>query len=105
LLLISEVIAQVQGSHYFSKMDLWWGFNNIQIWAGDEAKAAFVMPLGLYKLLVMQFGLCNAPSTFQHMVDEVLQEEKESRNMKVYIDNILQTKTPIGTGWDESSTS
>jgi hypothetical protein len=37
----------------------------------------------------MQFGLCNTPSTFQQMVDEILQEEKESGHVEVYIDNIL----------------
>jgi hypothetical protein len=37
----------------------------------------------------MQFGLCNTPSTFQQMVDNILCEEKASRHVKVYIDNIL----------------
>jgi hypothetical protein len=45
--------------------------------------------MGLFKPTVMQFGLCNAPSTFQRMVDEVLAEEKASGNVTVYIDDIL----------------
>jgi hypothetical protein len=70
-------------------MDLRWGFNNIRIREGDEAKAAFITLMGLYEPLVMQFGLCNAPSTFQRMVDEVLAEEKAGGHVIVYIDDIL----------------
>jgi hypothetical protein len=47
------------------------------------------MSMGLFKPTVMQFELCNAPSTFQRMVDEVLLEEKASGNVTVYIDDIL----------------
>jgi hypothetical protein len=89
LLLISEVIQNVQGSAVYMKMDLRWGFNNIHIREGDERKVAFITPMGLFEPTVMQFGLCNAPSTFQCMVDEVLAEEKASGNVTVYIDNIL----------------
>jgi hypothetical protein len=70
-------------------MDLRWGFNNIRIQEGDEIKAAFITPMGLFEPTIMQFGLCNAPSTFQRMVNEVLLEEKASRNVTVYIDDIL----------------
>jgi hypothetical protein len=70
-------------------MDLRWGFNNIRIREGDEHKAAFIMPMGLFEPNVMQFGLCNAPSTFQRMVDEVLAQEKNSGHVEVYIDDIL----------------
>jgi hypothetical protein len=71
------------------KMDLRWGFNNIRIHEGDESKAAFITLMGLYELMVMQFGLCNAPLTFQRMIDEVLAEEKAGGNVVVYIDDIL----------------
>jgi hypothetical protein len=71
------------------KMDLRWGFNNIQIQEGDEHKATFITPLGLYEPNVMQFGLCNAPSMFQRMIDKVLAEEKNSRQIEVYVDDIL----------------
>jgi hypothetical protein len=87
--LIQDVLNRAQGSKVFTKMDLRWGFNNIRIREGDEHKAAFVTPLGLYEPNVMQFGLCNAPSTFQRMVDEVLAKEKNSGHVEVYIDDIL----------------
>jgi hypothetical protein len=45
-------------------MDILWGYNNICIKEGDEPKAAFLTPLGLYEPTVMHFGLCNSPATF-----------------------------------------
>jgi hypothetical protein len=39
--LISELIDQLTGAKYFSKMDVQWGYNNIRIKNGDEYKAAF----------------------------------------------------------------
>jgi hypothetical protein len=47
------------------------------------------LSFGLYKPNVMQFGLCNALSTFQRMVDKVLAEEKNSGHVEVYVDDIM----------------
>src|SRR5712675_1535784 len=58
--LIPELIDKLQGSRYFTKFDVRWGYNNIRIRKGDEWKAAFKCSLGLFEPLVMTFGLCNA---------------------------------------------
>ena len=39
--------------------------------------------------MVMQFGLCNAPPTFQQMIDNVLAKELEMGRVLVYMDDIL----------------
>jgi hypothetical protein len=87
--LISQIINRVKDSSVFTKMDLRWGFNNICTQEGDEAKAAFITPWGLFEPLVMQFGLCNTLSMFQGMVDKVLADEKKGGHVEVYIDDIL----------------
>ena len=71
------------------KMDLQWGLNNIRIREGDQWKAAFMTPKGLYEPTVMQFGLCNVPSTFQRMMDKVLKEEIDGGHVVIYVDDIF----------------
>ena len=46
--LISKLIPQLCGTRYFTKLDVCWGFNNIQICDGDEWKAAFHTNRGLF---------------------------------------------------------
>jgi Reverse transcriptase (RNA-dependent DNA polymerase) len=70
--IISELIAQLRGAKYFTKLDVRWGFNNVQIKEGDEWKAAFHTNRRLYELLVMFFGLTNSPETFQTMMNDVM---------------------------------
>jgi hypothetical protein len=61
--LISELVNQLRGAKYFTKLDVRWGYNNVQMKEGDEWKAAFCMNRGLFEPLVMFFGLTNSPST------------------------------------------
>ena len=72
--LISTLIDKLKRAKYFSKMDIRWGYNNIRIREGDEWKAAFTTPYGLYKPLVMFFGQCNSPPTFQVFMDSTFRD-------------------------------
>ncbi len=40
---------KLQGAKYFSKLDVWWGYNNVRIKSGDEWKAAFRTNRGLFE--------------------------------------------------------
>jgi len=62
--LIGEVIDKLKEAKYFNKLDLIWGYNNIQIKEGDKWKAVFLTNKGLFKPQVMYFRLCNSPGTF-----------------------------------------
>jgi len=59
---ISELVSQLRGAKYFTKLDVWWGFNNVCIKPGDEWKAAFHTNRGLFEPLVMFFGMTNSPT-------------------------------------------
>jgi hypothetical protein len=69
--LISELINQLKGAKYFTKLDVRWGYNNVRIKEGDEWKAAFRTNRGLFEPLVMFFGLTNSPATFQTMMNDI----------------------------------
>ena len=69
--LIGEVINKLKEARYFNKLDLIWGYNNMQIKEEDEWKAAFLTNKGLFKPQVIYFGLCNSLGTFQQMMNSI----------------------------------
>ena len=71
LLLIGEVIDKLKKARYFNKLDLIWGYKNIQIKEGDKWKAAFLTNKGLFESQVIYFGLCNSPEIFQQMMNSI----------------------------------
>ena len=64
LSLILNIVENIGTKKVFMKMDLQWGYNNVQIKEGDKQKAAFTTPEGSFKLTVMFFRLMNSPATF-----------------------------------------
>ena len=86
--LMTELRERVGKARIFTKLDLKNGYNLIRIAMGDEWKTAFRTKYGLFEYLVMRFGLCNAPATFQAMINEVLRELLDE-GVIVYIDDIL----------------
>jgi len=87
--LISELVGKLRGARYFTKLDVRWGYQNVRIKEGDEWKAAFRTNRGLFEPLVMMFGLTNAPSTFQTMMNDIFQNLISEGVVCVYLDDIL----------------
>jgi hypothetical protein len=87
--LILELIDKLLDAQFFTKLDIQWGYNNIRIREGDKWKTAFKTPMGLYKSLVMNFGLYNAPTTFQMFMDEQFKDLIATGHIMIYLDNIL----------------
>jgi len=69
--LIREVIDKLKEAEYFNKLDLIWGYNNVQIKEGDRWKAAFLINKGLFEPQVIYFELYNLPGTFQRMMNSI----------------------------------
>jgi len=86
--LIPQVIDRLRGCTLFTKVDVRWGYNNIRIKEGDEWKAAFLTPEGLFEPTVMFFGLTNSPTTFQMMMNTIFQTEVVQGWLSVYMDDI-----------------
>ncbi|KAG5729279.1 hypothetical protein E4T56_gene8083 [Termitomyces sp. T112] len=94
LLLISELINNLWSAQYFTKLDVWWSYNNMHIQEGDKWKAAFQTNWGLFKPLVMFFGLTNSLATFQTMMNNIFWDLIAKGLVCVYLDDILiYTKT------------
>jgi hypothetical protein len=66
-----------------------WGYRNVHIKEGDEWKAAFQTNRGLFEPLVMMFGLTNALSTFQTMMNNIFVDLIVEGQVCVYLDDIL----------------
>ena len=86
---IGEVINKLKEAKYFNKLNLIWGYNNVQIKEGDEWKAAFLTNKGLFKPQVMYFGLCNSPEIFQRMMNSIFQELLHKEVLVNYMDNFV----------------
>lgn len=65
---IDQVLDTLSGKKYFSFLDGFSGYNQIQITLEDYEKTTFTYPWGTFSYRVLTFGLCNAPATFQRVV-------------------------------------
>jgi len=91
--LIPSVIDRLAGCTLFTKFDVQWGYNSIRIKPGDEWKAAFLTPEGLFEPTVMFFGLTNSPATFQMMMNTIFRPDVAKGDTSVFMDDIaIHTK-------------
>ncbi|KAA8495185.1 Transposon Ty3-I Gag-Pol polyprotein [Porphyridium purpureum] len=85
---MEEMLDQLRHAKYFSKLDLFSGYHQILVEPDDVKKTAFQTRYGLFEFLVMPFGLCNAPATFQRTMNELFADLLDT-TVVVYLDDIL----------------
>ena len=85
---IDDSLDLLSKSKYFTTLDLASGYWQVMMDEGSREKTAFVTHSGLYEFLVMPFGLCNAPSTFQRLMETVLKGIARTKGV-VYLGDIL----------------
>ena len=85
---VDDLLESLAGAKYFSSLDLQSGYHQIRIKAGDEQKTAFRTPFGHFQWNVLPFGLCNAPATFQHAMNNLF-GDLIGKFVLVYLDDIL----------------
>ena len=85
---IEETLTSLTRARWFSTLDLASGYWQVGMDPRDQEKTAFTTPLGLFEFNRMPFGLCNAPATFQRLMQQCLSGQL-AESLLVYLDDII----------------
>ncbi|XP_030595635.1 uncharacterized protein K02A2.6-like, partial [Archocentrus centrarchus] len=96
---IDESLDLVAGSSWFSTLDLRSGYWQVPLSPDSRPKTAFCTNRGLWQFRVLSFGLCNAPATFERLMDGVLAGVPRQQCL-VYLDDLLVHGTSFETTMD-----
>ena len=85
---IDETLDSLGGNQFFSTLDLKSGYWQVGMHPDDMEKTAFSSHMGLFQYKVMPFGLCNAPATFECMMETLLSDLLWKKCL-VYLDDVI----------------
>ena len=88
LLSIDHLVDGAFGFPIISLLDAYFGYNQILMFKKDKEKNAFMIDTTNYCYSIMSFGLKNAETTYQRLMDKIFMNQLE-RNLEVYVDDMV----------------
>ena len=86
---MQETMESMVGTQFFSTMDLKSGFWQVKMAKDSQQYTAFMVgSMGVYEFLRMPYGLCNAPATFQRLMQNCLGELNLTYAL-IYLDDVI----------------
>lgn len=85
---IEESLDALTGARLFSTLDLASGYNQVPVAEKDQAKTAFCTLFALFEFQRMPFGLCNAPGTFQRLMERIFGDQR-FHSLLLYLDDVV----------------
>lgn len=85
---LDDLLHKAKQTPFMTTLDLKSGYHQISVRPADRDKTAFITPFGLFRYNVMPFGLRNAPSTFQRMIDR-FRSGLQQLTILAYLDDLI----------------
>ena len=85
---IDDSLDSLSGAQWFSTLDLCSGYWQVEVDENDQPKTAFTHGFKLYEFALMPYGLCNAPSTFERLMEMIL-HGLQWETCLIYLDDII----------------
>jgi hypothetical protein len=85
---MDDILDSLIGATWFSTLDMKSGYHQVRVAKEDKPKTAFSFGQGLWQFRVMPFGLCNAPATFERLMERIL-EGLHWKTALVYLDDVI----------------
>lgn len=99
LLFIDQMLERLVGHNYYCFLDRYSGYNQIVVSPEDQDKISLTCLYGIFSYIIMSFGLCNAPTTFQRYMTSIFGDMLE-KHMEVFMDNFSM----FGSSFDKCLT-
>jgi hypothetical protein len=84
---VGDTLAELKDANSFTHLDFAYGFREDRVRDEDIHKTAFITPHGRMEWVAMPFGLCNAPTAFQRMMNDIVRDFLH-KFVTVYLDDV-----------------